>query len=320
MQHIAESVIASEEGILSQKKQQTGSMSKKAEWTEEELLEMLVETRKTKLEKLQKEEAEAKESNRVPPPSSSWVSSSAASLEAPALERDWMPARTEIKRKREDVQADSRMDASFKKVKGTNELKKNEALPAKRTEDWEKPEWSQSRSRSVECNESPPELPLDHDRDERETKSAPEARKLGKTTKDESEMASKERLKRTPNCKKERIAKREKFYKEENEVDDEDKEIVMRGVRTSFEVYHEYFGEELVCDESHRSLKKQGNCTVIKDASASLLKEMSTFKWSVWYGRNVMTIAELSYFLVLAHLMYTSNRQDGRVCVLPRSC
>jgi len=45
-------------------------MSKKAEWTEEELLEMLVETRKKKLEKLQKEEAEAKESNRVPPASS----------------------------------------------------------------------------------------------------------------------------------------------------------------------------------------------------------------------------------------------------------
>jgi hypothetical protein len=33
-------------------------------------LEMLVETRKKKLEKLQKEEAEAKESNRVPPASS----------------------------------------------------------------------------------------------------------------------------------------------------------------------------------------------------------------------------------------------------------
>ena len=42
-------------------------MSKKAEWTEEELLEMLVETRKKKLERLQKEEAEAKENNVVPP-------------------------------------------------------------------------------------------------------------------------------------------------------------------------------------------------------------------------------------------------------------
>jgi hypothetical protein len=217
--------------------------------------------------KLQKEEAEAKESNRAPLPS-------AASLEAPSLERNSMPATTEIKRKREDLQADSRMDASFKKVKGTNEFKKNEALPAKMTEEWEKSEWSQSRSRSVECNEMRPELPSDHDRDERETKSAPEARNLGrKTTKDQSEMASKERSKRTPNCKKERIAKREKFYKEENEVDDEDDEVVMRGVRTSFEVYHEYFGEELVCDESHRALEKQGNCTVIKDASASLLKK-----------------------------------------------
>jgi len=191
-------------------------MSKKAEWTEEELLEMLVETRKKKLEKLQKEEAEAKESNRVPPPSSS-VSSSAASLETPSMEGNSMPATTGFKRKREDVQAESRIDASFKMVKGTNEVKKNEALPA--------------------------------------------------------EMMEEERSKATPNPKKERIAKRGKLYKEENEVDDDDEEVVMRGVRTSFEVYHEYFGEELVCDESHKSLEKHGNCTVIKDASASLLKK-----------------------------------------------
>jgi len=191
-------------------------MSKKAEWTEEELLEMLVETRKKKLKKLQKEEAEAKESNRVPPLSPS-VSSSAASLETPSMEGNAMPATTGFKRKREDVQAESRIDASFKMVKGRNEVKKNEALPA--------------------------------------------------------EMMEEERSKATPNPKKERIAKRGKLYKEEKEVDDDDKEVVMRGVRTSFEVYHEYFGEELVCDDSHNSLEKQGNCTVIKDASALLLKK-----------------------------------------------
>ena len=80
-------------------------MSKKAEWTEEELSEMLVETSKKKLEKLQKEEAEAKESNRVPPLSSS-VSSSAASLETPSMEGNAILATTGFKRTREDVQAE----------------------------------------------------------------------------------------------------------------------------------------------------------------------------------------------------------------------
>jgi hypothetical protein len=133
------------------------------------------------------------------------------------MEGNAMPATTGFKRKREDVQAESRIDASFKMVKGTNEVKKNEALPA--------------------------------------------------------EMMEEERSKATPNPKKERIAKRGKLYKEENEVDDDDEEVVMRGVRTSFKVYHEYFGEELVCDNSHNSLEKQGNCTVIKDASLLLLKK-----------------------------------------------
>jgi hypothetical protein len=191
-------------------------MSKKAEWTEEELLEMLVETRKKKLERLQKEEAEAKEKNRVPL-AASLASSSAVSLKTPSMEENVLPATTGLKRKREDVQAESRKDASFKMVKGRNEVKKIEALPA--------------------------------------------------------EMMEEERSKRTPYPKKERSAKTEKFYKEEKEVYDDDEEVVLRGARTSFEVYHEYFGEELVCDDSHNSLEKQGNCTVIKDASALLLKK-----------------------------------------------
>jgi hypothetical protein len=129
-------------------------MSTKAEWTEEELLEMLVEARKKKLEKLQKEEAEAKESYRVPPPLS--LSSS-----APSLARNSLPARTGIKRKREHQ----------------------------------------------------PDLPSDYDGDERDTKPAAEAREeLGKTTKDESKMASKERSKPTPNTKKQgKNCEKEKF-------------------------------------------------------------------------------------------------------------
>ena len=73
-----------------------------------------------------------------------------------------------------------------------------------------------------------------------------------------AEMMEEERSKRMPYPKKERSAKTKKLYKEENEVYDDDEEVVLRGVRTSFEVYHEYFGEELVCDDSHNSLEKQG--------------------------------------------------------------
>jgi len=168
-----------------------------------------VEMRKKKLERLQKEEAEAKENNRVPPASSS-VSSSAVSLKTPSMEENVLPGTIGFKRKREDMKAESKTDAS-------NEVKKIEALPA--------------------------------------------------------EMMEEERSKRTPYPKKQRSAKTEKFYKEEKEVYDDNEEVVLRGVRTSFEVYHEYFGEELVCDDSHNSLEKQGNCTVIKDASALLLKK-----------------------------------------------
>ena len=211
MRHIAESVIAREEAIHLEKKKQTCSMSKKAEWTEEELLKMLVATRKKKLEKLQREEAEGKnEKNVVPPAAALSASSSAVSLKTPSMEENVLPGTIGFKRKREDMKAESETDAS-------NEVKKIEALPA--------------------------------------------------------EMMEKERSKRTPYPKKERSAKTEKFYKEEKEVYDDDEEVVLRGARTSFKVYHEYFGEELVCDNSHNSLEKQGNCTVIKDASALLLKK-----------------------------------------------
>jgi hypothetical protein len=136
-------------------------------------------------------------------------------------------------------------------------------------------------------------------------KSTPKPRKFRKRIKHESKMANKEFPKSKLNCKKERNSKHKKTYKEENEHDDHDNKIQMTGFGSLVEVYHKYFGKELVCNESHRSLEKQGNHTMIKEASASLLKECPFL--SGVFGKekcddNNQTISLISLFSPHTHV------------------
>jgi hypothetical protein len=66
----------------------------------------------------------------------------------------------------------------------------------------------------------------------------------------------------------ERPAKRKKHY-----VEDDAGEVKVTGSRKSVEVYQEDFDDKLTNDAGHRSLEKEGNCTVIQKANTKLMEK-----------------------------------------------
>jgi hypothetical protein len=92
-----------------------------------------------------------------------------------------------------------------------------------------------------------------------------------KNTKQESKVVKKESPKSRSSCDKERNVKRKKHY-----VEDDDEyagEIKVTGSRKLVEVYQEDFDDKLTDDVGHKSLEKEGNCTVIQKANAKLIVE-----------------------------------------------
>jgi hypothetical protein len=60
-----------------------------------------------------------------------------------------------------------------------------------------------------------------------------------------------------------------KYYVEDD--DEYGGEIKVTGSRKSVEVYQEDFDDKLTDDVGHKSLEKEGNCTVIQKADAKLM-------------------------------------------------
>jgi hypothetical protein len=88
-------------------------------------------------------------------------------------------------------------------------------------------------------------------------------------TKHESKVVKKESPKSTSSCDKDRGVKHKKHY-----VEDDDEfadEIKLTGSRKLVEVYQEDFDYNLTDDAGHKSLEKEGNCTVIQKANTALM-------------------------------------------------
>jgi len=153
-----------------------------------------------------------------------------------------------MKRKQEELPTDSAAEGTVKKVKMTNELMETDS-----------PSLRKSFPKATKVGTSL------IDDDESKTKSAVKQTTFGKTSiKYESKRKGKKgSSKSKPDRKIERKAKAIKSYKED--------EIQVTGSRNLVEVYDDCFGEELVDDESHRSIENKGKCTLIKEASILLL-------------------------------------------------
>jgi hypothetical protein len=125
-----------------------------------------------------------------------------------------------------------------------------------------------------------------------------------KDTKHESKVAKKESPKSTSSCDKERNVERTKNYiGDDDEYADEIKET---GSRKSVEVYQEDFDDNLTDDVGHKSLEKEGNCTVIQKANPKLMVEFGKPKVGTGNLQNVYSkekcndsITTLSYLNVL---------------------
>jgi hypothetical protein len=90
-----------------------------------------------------------------------------------------------------------------------------------------------------------------------------------KNTKHEIKVVKKELPNSTSSCDKERGVKQKKHYVEnDNECADETK---VTSLRKLVEVYQEDFDNNLTDDVGHKSLEKEGNCTVIQKANAALM-------------------------------------------------
>jgi hypothetical protein len=79
--------------------------------------------------------------------------------------------------------------------------------------------------------------------------------------------------------------------KKNNEDDDQYiDEIELTSSRKLVEVYQEDFNDNLTDDMGHKSLEKEGNCTVIQKANIELMGWLDGRLQSIYSRRNVMTV------------------------------
>jgi hypothetical protein len=135
--------------------------------------------------------------------------------------------------------------------------------------------------------------------------------KVVKSTKHGSKVVKKELPKSMSSCKKERGVKAKKQYKENN--DEYFDEIELTGSRKLVEVYQEDFDDNLTDDAGHKSLEKEGNCTVIQKANAALMAKFGKAKVGTGHLQNIYSKEKCS------HLLHTLSRFNGRVLALSRS-
>jgi hypothetical protein len=130
----------------------------------------------------------------------------------------------------------------------------------------EQVESANKKPRPVEQTESPRNLPVDEERRPIELLSD-----VVKNTKCKSKVVKKEPPMSRSSHDKERHAKHKKYYLE-NE-DEFTGEIKVTSSRNLVAIYQEDFDDKLTDDVGHKSLDKEGNCTVIQKANAKLMVE-----------------------------------------------
>jgi hypothetical protein len=105
-----------------------------------------------------------------------------------------------------------------------------------------------------------------------------------KKNKHESKVVKKEVPKSTSSCNKERGVKHKKYVEDDDEFADE---IKVTGSRESVEVYQKDFDGNPTDDAGHKSLEKEGDCTVIQKANAALMVSFGKPKVGMGNLQNV---------------------------------
>jgi hypothetical protein len=129
-----------------------------------------------------------------------------------------------------------------------------------------------------------------------------------------NKVVKKEFHKSTSGRKRERSSKGQKRYEEDD--DQRSEEVEVTGSRNPVEVYQEDFDDELTDDADHKSMEKDGNCTVIQEANTSLMVKFGDPKVGMCNLQNVYSkekcddsITTASYLNVLTcSLLRTLNR------------